>query len=88
MEDLVEEIVGNIFDEDDEEEEKDFVKLDENTFIINGTTSLDAVEDYLQVDLPIEDYETLSGFVIGQLGRIPGKDDNPTVEFNGLFFKG
>ena len=86
LEDLIEEIVGNIFDEDDEEE-KFFEKLDENTFMINGSASLDDVKDYLEVELPTEEYETLSGFVIGQLGRIPGKEDNPTVEFNGLLFK-
>jgi putative hemolysin len=86
LEDLIEEIVGNIFDED-EEEEKLFDKLDENTFMINGSASLDEVKDYLDIELPIEEYETLSGFVIGQLGRIPGNEDNPTVEFNGLVFK-
>ncbi len=86
LEDLIEEIVGNIFDED-EEEEKLFDKIDENTFIINGSASLDEVEDYLDVELPVEEYETLSGFVIGQLGRIPGKEDNSVVEFNGLVFK-
>jgi putative hemolysin len=86
LEDLIEEIVGNIFDEDDEEE-KLFDKLDDNTFLINGSASLDDVMDYLNVELPIEEYETLSGFVIGQLGRIPGKEDNSTVEFNGLVFK-
>ena len=86
LEDLIEEIVGNIFDEDDEIE-KDIDKIDENTFIINGTTSLDVVKDYLEVELPVEDYETLSGFIVGQLGRIPGKDDHPTIEFNGLVFK-
>jgi putative hemolysin len=86
LEDLIEEIVGNIFDEDDEEE-KFFEKLDEDTFMINGSASLDDVKAYLEVELPTEEYETLSGFVIGQLGRIPGKEDNPTVEFNGLLFK-
>ncbi|NLP44115.1 MAG: HlyC/CorC family transporter [Peptococcaceae bacterium] len=86
IEDLIEEIVGNIFDEYDEEE-KEIDKLDENTYIIDGSTSLDTVNDYLRVNLPIEDYETLSGFLIGQLGRIPKKDDKPTVEFNGLLFK-
>ena len=45
------------------------------------------VKDYLEVELPVEDYETLSGFIVGQLGRIPGKDDHPTIEFNGLVFK-
>lgn len=86
IEDLIEEIVGNIFDEYDEEEK--FVdKVDENTFMINGSSSLDLVADYLEVELPTEDYETLSGFIVGQLGRIPKKDDKPTVEFNGLLFK-
>lgn len=86
LEDLLEEIVGNIFDEDDEIE-KDIEKLDENTFIMHGTLSLDTVNDYLDIDLPTEEYHTLSGFVIGQLGRIPKKGDNPVVEFNGLLFK-
>ena len=87
LEDLIEEIVGNIFDEYDEEEEAEIKKLDENTFMINGAVSLDSVQEYLDIDLPIEEYETLSGFVIGQLGRIPGKEDKPAVEFNGLVFK-
>ncbi|TCX51627.1 hemolysin family protein [Dehalobacter sp. 14DCB1] len=86
LEDLIEEIVGNIFDEDDEVE-LEFEKIDENTYMINGATSLDAVQDYLDVELPIEEYETLSGFLVGQLGRIPGRDDKPSVEFNGLMFK-
>lgn len=83
IEDLLEEIVGNIFDEYDEEE-KDFEKLDENTFLIKGTAPLDDVEEILQVKLPVNDYETLSGFIIGQLGRIPGRKDKPTIEYNGL----
>jgi len=86
IEDLVEEIVGNIFDEYDEEI-KEIDKLDENTYIIDGSTSLETVNDYLNANLPVEEYETLSGFLIGQLGRIPRKDDKPTVEFNGLLFK-
>lgn len=86
LEDLLEEIVGNIFDEDDEEE-KDIEKLDENTFIINGGLSLDIVKDYLDTELPIEAYDTLSGFLIGELGRIPSNEENPIVEFNGLVFK-
>lgn len=87
MEDLIEEIVGNIFDEDDEVE-KDIEKLDETTFMINGATSLNTVEDYFNVELPTEEYETLSGFVIGQLGRIPDNNgDNPIVEYNGMVFK-
>jgi putative hemolysin len=86
MEDLVEEIVGNIFDEDDEIE-KDMEKIDDNTFIIKGSVSLDEVQEALGINLPIDDYGTLSGFIIGQLGRIPEEGDKSTIEFNELLFK-
>ncbi len=86
IEDLLEEIVGNILDEYDEEE-KEFEKLDDYTFIINGVASLERVTDLLELELPVEDYDTLSGFLIGQLGRIPKEEENPVVEFNGVIFK-
>lgn len=86
IEDLIEEIVGNIFDEYDEEE-KEIEKLDENTFLINGATDLEAVKDFLEVDLPTEDFDTLGGFVMGQLGRIPEKKESPFIEYKGIVFK-
>lgn len=86
IEDLLEEIVGNIFDEYDEEE-KDIEKLDESTFLMNGIISLRTVEDFLKVDLPTEDYDTLSGFIIGQLGKIPGESEQPVIEYGGVVFK-
>lgn len=86
IEDLLEEIVGNIFDEYDEEE-REIEKLDENTFLMQGTVNLDTIKDFLEVELPSENYETLSGFVIEQLGRIPGEDEKPIIEYNGLVFK-
>lgn len=86
LEDLIEEIVGNIFDEDDEDE-KNMEKIDENTFIIKGSVSLDEVQDALGAKFPVDDFETLSGFIIGQLGRIPEKGDESTIEFDELVFK-
>lgn len=86
LEDLIEEIVGNIFDEDDVEE-KEMEKIDDNTYLINGAVSLDEVQEALGVELPVDDYETLSGFVIGQMGRIPEKGDTSTIEFNDLMLK-
>ncbi|MFY9176327.1 MAG: hemolysin family protein [Caldicoprobacterales bacterium] len=86
MEDLIEEIVGNILDEYDEEEPS-FLKQDETTFIINGIVDLDLVSDFFNVKLPIDEYETLSGFVIGQLGRIPKEGECPEIEYEGLMFK-
>lgn len=86
IEDLIEEIVGNIFDEYDEEE-KEIEKIDENTFILNGSINLEKVNEFLEVELPVNDYETLSGFIIGQIGRIPGDDERPVVEYENLVFK-
>lgn len=87
MEDLIEEIMGNIFDEYDGEEVPEIDELDKNTFIINGTTSLEEVSEYLDTPLPVDEYDTIGGFVIGQLGRIPSSDEQPEIEFEGLTFK-
>lgn len=75
IEDLIEEIVGNIFDEYDDEEQDEIVKLQDFTYIINGDVSLDNVENTIYDDLPLEDFDTLSGFIIGQLGRLPISGD-------------
>ncbi len=79
LEDLLEEIVGNILDEDDEIE-LEIKKIDENTYEVNGLVELDKLEIPLDVELPIDEFDTLSGFLIGLLGRIPVKGD--TVEIN------
>ncbi len=86
IEDLLEEIVGNIWDEYDEEE-REIEKIDENTFVINGTMELDEVDEFLDIRLPVDSYETLSGFLIGELGRIPEEDEKPVVEYEGIVFK-
>lgn len=86
LEDLLEEIVGNIFDEHDEEE-FEYVKVDDDTFLFNGIVSLHEVDRIIDIKLPSEDYDTLSGFIIGQLGYIPRvSSEDVTVEFNGYLF--
>nr|WP_205597419.1 hemolysin family protein [Neobacillus thermocopriae] len=89
IEDLIEEIVGNIFDEYDEPE-LDVIEievLDPNHYMMAGTTSLHEVEDVLKVGLPIQDYDTLSGFIIGQLGYIPEFNERPSMEYNDVLFE-
>jgi putative hemolysin len=86
LEDLVEEIVGNIFDEYDEEE-KEIETIDETSYRINGSMDLDRVHEYLDIEMPDDEYETLSGFLIGQLGRIPTKGEKPEIEYGGYIFK-
>lgn len=86
MEDLLEEIVGNIFDEYDDVEED--IKPDGNEFLIKGTTSLKEVEELFDVELEdSEDYDTLGGYLIGRLGRIPGDGEHPEVIVGTLTFK-
>ncbi|MGG0718275.1 hemolysin family protein [Robertmurraya massiliosenegalensis] len=88
MEDILEEIVGNIFDEYDEPEldYEEIEQIDENNYMMMGTTDLDDVEDMLKVDFPTEDYGTLSGFIIGQLGYIPDPEESPTIEYENHLF--
>ncbi|WP_442598912.1 hemolysin family protein [Neobacillus sp. D3-1R] len=88
IEDLIEEIVGNIFDEHDEPNDNDeeIIELDTNTYLFPGTTNLYEVEDFLKVELPTQEYDTVSGFVIGQLGYIPTGDEHPEVEYKNITF--
>ncbi len=81
IEDLIEEIVGNIQDEYDEDEEE-INQIDDFTYEIEGLTNIDDVEDELEIGLPVEDYDTISGFILGQLGRFPEKDEVVSIEFN------
>jgi len=77
LEDIVEEIVGEIDDEYDEPgEDIVFVALDE--YIIDGATRLEDVNEKLSINLESEDFDTIGGYVIGILGRFPEKDE--TVE--------
>jgi putative hemolysin len=50
-------------------------------------TSLEAVADLLDVPFPVDEYDTLSGFLIGQLGYILSEDENPEISWGGLVFK-
>jgi putative hemolysin len=86
-EDLVEEIVGSILDEFDSTEPQDITSADDGSFILQGTVELIKVQEHFGVDLPVDEYETLSGFLIGQLRRIPTEEERPELEYNGLSFK-
>lgn len=88
IEDVIEEIVGNIFDEYDDREidDEEITQLDQHTYLIPGTTNLYVVEDLLKIEFPSEDYDTISGFVIGQLGYIPNEIEKPEIEFENIRF--
>ncbi len=86
IEDLIEEIVGNIFDEYDEVDEE--IKLiDENTYEIAGLCSINDIEDIIEAGLPVDDYDTLSGFILGQLGRFPEEKESILIVYNGYSYE-
>ena len=86
MEDILEELVGNIFDEYDDVE-LDYEKIDDNTFIINGNVSIYDVKKILGLNIPDGDYDTLSGYLIEELGRIPGDNEKPVIETEKVTYK-
>ena len=87
MEDILEEIVGNIFDEHDEYEET-IVKQPDGSFLMQGLTDFEDVEKTLSLSLEDkDDYETLNGFLISKIDRIPDEDDRIEILAYGYCFK-
>jgi putative hemolysin len=86
IEDLLEEIVGNIFDEYDEDV-RDIVKMEDQSLLVSGTARLDEIEELLEIDLPTDRYDTVSGFVIGQFGRFPETGDTVEIIWEGHTFR-
>ncbi len=78
MEDILEEIVGEIYDEYDIEELK-YKKIDNNTFLIDGEMPIYEVEKILGVNLPEGDYDTISGYLLFELNRIPNDKEKGII---------
>ena len=88
IEDLIEEVMGDINDEYDEDEP--FIrKIDNDTYIVNGLISIKELNDKLQLNLDeeTEDYDTLGGFLINQIDYIPSETEECMVEYENLVFK-
>lgn len=86
MEDIIEELVGNIFDEYDDVE-LDYEKIDDNTYMINGNVSIYDLKKILAVEIPEGEYDTLSGYLIELMGRIPKDDEKPVIETPKVTYK-
>lgn len=80
LEDILEEIVGEIHDEYDENEEDYIKEISEREYIIEGSTNLDDLNDRLNLELESEDYDSLGGFIIERLDRLPEEGDTVTTE--------
>lgn len=80
LEDLLEEIVGEIRDEYDDDEIESIKKVEKNAYIIDGSRKIDDVNDALGTSLDSEDYDSIAGLVIEQLDRMPEEGDEVTLE--------
>jgi CBS domain containing-hemolysin-like protein len=84
LEDLIEELVGEIADEYDVEE-PEMVPMGDGVFRVSGKTSIDDVNEILEVELPDEEWDTVGGLVLDIFGKIPDAGDEE--EFQGLRFR-
>lgn len=84
LEDMLEEIVGEIRDEYDEDEEDNLTKISPNEYIVEGAMKLDDLNDQLGLELESEDYDSIGGLVIGFLDHLP--EEGESVKHEGLRF--
>ena len=75
---------GQIREFDDEEEE--IKQISEDEFNIDGTSAISEVESLLDIELPEGEYDTIAGFFMSVLGKIPDIDEKPTIEYGGFSF--
>lgn len=88
LEDLLEEIVGNIYDESDEQEEEEIERIDDTTYKVKGTTTIGDFNDFTEeYDIPeSEDYDTIGGLVLSTLSTIPEDGTEVEIEKDGFSF--
>lgn len=87
MEDIIEQVVGDIDDEYDEEEEI-IDKVDDHIYLVDGDVSLEDLDEELGIDLTSETSETIGGFLIDMLGEIPDENDvGRIITFENYQFK-
>lgn len=86
IEDIVEEVMGDIEDEYDNDE-PDIKKVDNNTYIVNGLLPLDELNEHLHLNLVSKTYDTIGGFLISLLGRIPKKNESKSIEYGDIIFE-
>ena len=87
LEDLLEELVGNIYDEFDPQEEQDIIRLEDGRWRVSGSANLEELFEAMDRELPEDDerdYDTLGGLVFAQLSVIPDDGSRPVVEALGL----
>jgi putative hemolysin len=85
IEDLIEEVMGNIFDEYDENFDE-IKKIDSDTYIVDGFVSIDDINDATGLNIQSNDFDTIGGFVVSLLGHIPIENEEKTIEYENIVF--
>lgn len=80
LRDIMQLLVGDFYEETEEEEEKDIVKIGPDQWKIQGSADLEEVAEALEIQLPLEEYETYSGYICSVIGRIPDDGSSFAVE--------
>lgn len=86
MEDIIEEIIGKIADEHEDEDDKLIRSLQDGTYIVKGLTKLQELDEIIEIDFPDEDFETINGFLLYQLGRLPVEGEKMEIIYQGFIF--
>lgn len=86
MEDILEELVGDIYDEYDAEEQP-IEKIAENIFIVDGNTPIYDIEKNIEIEIPEGDYDTISGYLMEELGSVPMEGEELEYESENAFYK-
>ena len=87
LRDLIEQLVGDLTEEDEEEKPDEIQQISDNVWNIQGVTPLDDVEEALHIKLPVDDYDTFGGYIFGNLGSIPADGSQFELEVDGLHIK-
>lgn len=80
LEDMLEEIVGEIRDEYDEDEEEALIQIGPREYVVEGSMKLTDLNDYLELNLQSEDYDSIGGLVIGLLDHLPEEGEDVVID--------
>jgi putative hemolysin len=87
IEDMLEELVGSITDEFDDEERQNLIQLSNGDLIVAGDTTLSDLEGLLDIEFEDDEYDTIAGLVIQNLDRVPEEREKPIITYKNLSIK-
>ena len=86
IEDLIEEIIGEIDDEHDEVSDEEIISVDENTYVVDGKLPIDDFNEFFKTNIEIENLDTIAGFILDSIGFIPTSGKNPVTAYENFVF--